>query len=453
MTIYTAGAMLRQIDLDEIERERKRKERQREIELEAERKRADKAAKEKLMRRIEELTAMAKKNMEEEMEERRIKKQTLAPLPAVNDRRADVDVAKYEFTHSNCSKYLTDDVTAKSFQEDKYAAKFIRDCEVNETTFNAKYYPRILAADSLWAYVHEQMESAVLNPKRIIFELIVALGMPAALVQQQNADNYNYRFIKYYFREFRREWCKIREISYKDQSAEDNLWSYFKCWFCDKRLGPMIHYRAQLIDNEFEFASKPAERSNKEPNYPMVHFEVVEKDLIKLYKYQKALSKKIAAKKKHSKSKGKNSTAGHKHNKHNDDEKDEYKEAIDYNDSCKAGVANKDNNRDEVASDNDEDEDIKQVSEKSTAGKLSWIEDNDKLKERKAGDNYYEMTDEPKQKAKVKDNDIINDGKNVKAGAKQDDNIDQYDYSEAEEEEEEEEEAEKAKMNDKAVLE
>ena len=140
MTIYLAADAFRHIDLDEIAKEKERK--RREEANEAARQRIRQAAKRR---------AIAKKVQQQKMEEERIKTQTLAPLPAVNDRRDDVDLSKYEFAHSGSCVYRTADVTTNDFLNNSDVADFIREYKVDLGEFKKQYYHLILSADCLWA--------------------------------------------------------------------------------------------------------------------------------------------------------------------------------------------------------------------------------------------------------------------------------------------------------------
>ena len=244
---------------------------------------------------------MEKKKMEEyraeAMEEERIKKQTLAPLPAVADRKNDIPLSEYKY-HDNVLKaagnYNIGDATAKAFFNDAYTRDFIDTCYINVDKFNGEYYHLICGADSIWAWGHEQMETIAFNSREIMEKLIITFGLTKCLKRHPTAKR-NFRLMRYYFKEWREAWNAVKDVNYKEQSAEDNLWSFFRYWFCYNRMGALLCYRADLVKSEFEFASKPATRSNREPSYPLKGSEEVEDGLMILYKYEKGLKVKRGA--------------------------------------------------------------------------------------------------------------------------------------------------------------
>ena len=244
---------------------------------------------------------MEEKKMEEyraeSMEEERIKKQTLAPLPPVADRRNDIPLSKYKY-HENVLKaagnYNIGDATAKAFFNDAYTRDFIDTCYINVDKFNGEYYHLICGADSIWAWCHEQMETSAFNSREIMEKLIITFGLTDCLKRHPKAEK-NFRFMKYYFKEWRLIWTDVKDRNYTKQSAEDNLWAFFRYWFCYNRMGPMLCYRADLVKSEFEFASKPATKSNKEPSYPLKGREEIEDGLVILYKYEKRIKVKRGA--------------------------------------------------------------------------------------------------------------------------------------------------------------
>ena len=440
MTIYLAADAFRYIDLDEIAKETERKR----IE------KANEAARQKV-REDQKRRAIARKVQHQKIEEERIKKQTLAPLPPVEDRREDIDLSKYEFAHSGSCVYRTADITTNEFLNDSKVSDFVRIYKVDLGEFKKKYYHLIISADCLWAWIHEQMHSLALEPKAIMEELIVVFGVPAAL-GHVHESKYDYKFMKYYFREWRKDWCKVKydKDSCEIKSAVDKLWCYFRYWYCDARIGAMLHHRATLVQDQFQFASKPADTANHEPNYHSVDFLTMEADLIKLHKHEKEI---IAAMQKNNELKYGNSKAGHKRNEYNEEKK--HTETPGNNHSFKA--TEKDNNRDELAGGNKKecelDKLIATVKRKlqqkyniPSSGNLTSIKakDNDKLHEKKiekqAGGSKTEYKANDEYNNFIMKND--NNKKEVKAGANQNDKIDPYDYSAEEEEQKEEQEDE-----------
>ena len=300
--IYLAFAALDTINVDKIRKEQERKRREREMEAERQRVRAAEQRRmeaERQRKKEEQRRAAVRKAAQQRMEEERIKKQTLAPLPPLIDRRADVSLSEYKFDNDSGADgdYPIGDVTGKAFLNDEYAVIYMDNCNVNMNKFHGKFYHLACGADSIWAWCHEQVETLAFNPREIMDKLIVIFGIPPDLVAYSNKAS-SFKFMKYYFREWRKIWNNIKydEISYRKQSAEDNLWSYFVVWFCDIRLGAIICHRAGLTEAEFEFALKPATKSNKEPSYPLKSYTEVEDALMVLYRYEK--EKKKAAKRK-----------------------------------------------------------------------------------------------------------------------------------------------------------
>ena len=426
----------------EAERQRARDAEQRRMEAEQQRAREiEQRAREAEQRRMEaerqRVRDRKRRAAQRKMEEENIKKQTLAPLPAVIDRRADVPLTQYQY-NDNASGvdgvYLISDTTAKAFFNDEYTRSFINRGDVNIEKFKKEFYHFVCAADSLWAWCHEQIETLAFDSKIIMKRLILALGMPYNLKQYPQSAA-NFRFMKYYFREWRKIWYDITKNASRSRalSAEDKLWAYFRHWFSDIRMGPIICHRAELVKTEFEFSSKPAQKANSEPNYALKDYKEMDKALMKLYKSEKGISGAV---------------------ERDDIKKITNKVAVVQNDSNQLNDENNDIIDDNVATAGGSHQVISDESPPTTDNKKDYelkndyFEQhdgdefmNDKLKAKESKGQAYGNTnhggiDETKRQAFIKDEES---NKDLKAGAKKDDAEHEYIYSEEEEEEEEEE--------------
>ena len=448
--IYLAPRIFKEIELDEIAKEEKRKERQEELkalkkaEREAERQRSRErqrriaALKDTKQRRAvalkqaQERRAVAWKANQQRMKQEQIKQQTLAPLPAVADRRANVDIAKYKY-ESVCKTRdcIPQDKLLKDFLDDPYSNVFRTTCNVDIDEFKAKYYRFVVSAECLWAWCHEQMESLAFDPKYIMSRLVLVFGVPPKLAHVTQKGQRSYRFMKAYFKEWRQIWFAIvhDKKTHKMQPAVDNLWAYFRFWFCDFRMGAMMCHRAKLVDDEFEFAPKPVKFVNKAPDYKLEKYPVIDKALKTLYddsKTLKAIAKKRAGQKGFNKLKTRYSTAGHRDNKYNDDEKEESKAGDGYDDSFKAN----DKGTDEVVA-SDKIDYLTQKDEcKAVGGSNESFKDDDDDED--DDDDDHGSNAGNKRNKKVKSND---DEKKMKVRAAKGDKSYDYEYVYSEEEE------------------
>lgn len=416
------------VDVIRAERQREREAELRK--MQAERERAREAEQRRVEAERQRVREKKRRAAKQKMEEENIKKQTLAPLPAVTDRRADVPLSQYKYNDDGSgvdNVYLNGDSTAKAFFNDANTRDIIKKRDVNVEKFKERFYHYICAADSLWAWCHEQIETSAFNSKMIMKRLVLALGMPYDLSQYPKSAA-NFRFMKYYFRQWRKRWSyhKNDTVSYKGLSAEEILWTYFRYWYCDFRIGPIICHRADLVESEFEFSSKPAKRASKEPSYALKKLMKMEKDIIKLYEYE-------------------NCNAGAV--KRNDSENISINTAVVYHEANKL---------------NDEDNDIFDDNVVTAGGYHQVISDEspptkDNKKDDELKENYFKevdgnkhMNDELTAKESKGQAIITNDksNKDLKVGAKKADDEHKYDYSEEEEQEEEEEDNEYNEYND-----
>ena len=325
LTIYIAGEAITRmrIDYDRIARRRAREADQERVRLaERERLREIEQERSREAERRQRVRDQRRRAAEQKMEEENIKKQTLAPLPAVIDRRDDVPLSRYEYNDISEADgvYRIGDATYKAFLND--VGDLIKKQDINMDKFNQAYFHLICAADSLWAWCHEQIETIAFNSKFIMQGLILALGMPAELAKFDKSTT-NFRFMKYYFRQWRKAWFDIKDgISSTELSAEESLWAYFKYWFCDFRMGPIICHRAELVAMEFEFSSKPAEQANKEPSYALKKYLEMEEDLVKLYEYEKGIKRQAVKRKDSKKIAVKGAVVYNDSNQLNDDDND-----------------------------------------------------------------------------------------------------------------------------------
>ena len=407
------------VDVIRAERQRARETEQRKIQVERQRAReAEQRRVEAERQRVREKKRRAAK---QKIEEENIKKQTLAPLPAVTDRRADVPLSQCKYNDNGSgvdNVYLNGDATAKAFFKDANTRDFIKRYDVNVEKFKEKYYHYICAADSLWAWCHEQIETSAFNSKMIMKRLVLALGMPYELSQFPKSAA-NFRFMKYYFREWRKRWNNHKNdiVSYRGLSAEEMSFTYFRHWFCDFRIGPIICHRADLVESEFEFSSKPAERASKEPSYALKGFMEMEKDLVKLYKYEKCNAG--AVKRNDSKNISINTAVvHHEANQINDEDND----IFDDNVATAGGYHQVISDESPPIKDNKKDDELKESYFKQV-------------------DGNKHMNDELTAKESKGQANITNDksNKDLKVSAKKADDEHKYDYSEEEEEIEEEE--------------
>ena len=392
--------------LREVERERSREaERQRSREAEqqrmaAERQRSREIEGQRMEAERQRVRYQRRRAAEQKMEEENIKRQTLAPLPAVIDRRADVPLSRYKYNNipEADAVYSLGDATYKAFLNDAYTGYFIKKRDVNMDKFNEAYYHLICAADSLWAWCHEQIETLAFDSKLIMHRLTLALGMPDELSQFPKSAA-NYRFMKYYFRAWRKDWFDIKaDGSSTEVSAPQSLWVYFKYWFCDFRIGPIICHRAELVATEFEFSSKPAETANKEPSYAGKEYNEIENDLMKLYKYEKCKRKD--------------------------------KKAVVHNDSNQL---------------NDDDNDVIDDNLATAGGDRQALSDESPQTTANTKDHYFGQRDETKVEAVIKDD---KSNKGLKAGATEADDGCEYEYSEEEEDDDDDDDDDDDEWND-----
>lgn len=189
-----------------------------------------------------------------------IKINPIAPLQMSPSITAGVGISlEYEYndTYGAEGGYLMSDITWKAFKDDKYVSELIRVYFIDIKMFKKKHYDSIKAADALWRLTHEQLHTTAFNPAVIMDRLIVAFDFPPAL---SDAYSYHsYKFLKNYIKEWMKEW-KLMEggTNWSSKEPIENLWIYFKAWFLNYRLAPVLCARAGLVDAEYPFRKESA---------------------------------------------------------------------------------------------------------------------------------------------------------------------------------------------------
>ena len=224
----------------------------------------------------------ADERLAREMEaEEKIKKQTLLPYPPASERIAGIPLTAYDFQRRKRMKiYETgaDDETTAAFMRDKYTIIFIAKCSVNVRKFKERFVVKMCGANELYQWCHDQMYSESLNAAEIVRQLEVLFGIPAN--QRMHKKKGNYKYVKVSFQEMRAAFLKrIKTEEWIDYDDEDNLFTWFRTWFCDEKMGAVLCHRANLVLSQFQFSSEPCRPSGKPAEYQSQSREYIESSL------------------------------------------------------------------------------------------------------------------------------------------------------------------------------
>ena len=196
----------------------------------------------------------------------KVRSKTMMPrIPAKDRRRAD-----YAMNDDQGGSYFAqaadDDITVQyklnntlaGFMEDSYTKQFIHECNVNVKLFLQVYLIYIAQADILTQWFYDNLTTLAIEPVILFVYLEHAnIQWPASLVDR-GAKYYTYKTLRYFIRAVRDDFIvnRIARHEWYDHSHEDNLWSYFKKWFLDEKLAPLIYRRAQLCESKYVFIKK-----------------------------------------------------------------------------------------------------------------------------------------------------------------------------------------------------
>ena len=377
--IYLAHSALREIKKVEVSRREEWEERQ-ELEAQRQRWREEKYKK-----------AAEWQSAQQDMQELRRQKEKIAPSPPPPLHVARHPSGKHEYYNTYGAElgYLHEDITMKAFLDDEYADKLIRSYYIDFDEFKDEYYHFIVDADSLWKCVNAQLRTMVFNPYDIMHRLSQALDYPPS--QETAYDIHSYHFMKHYIRRWREEW-KLIESGKKWGSLKpmESLWVYFKTWFLDHRLGPVLCARAALIETEFDFEREAAKDGGiyRSPHYGCRYPEQIERALTTLHEWDQA--------RKCNKAK----------NRNDDGLKKEKKSAANHGDDNAFKANDEQNNGDASSSSDDDNNVIDEMKQELT--KTAGIDVNrereivatynrlkeERAKEKRAGPNYFELEEQ-----------------------------------------------------------
>jgi len=236
----------------------------------------------------------------EKEEQEKIKTITMLPLPPATERIAGIPLTAYDYQGrkpmETCESGAEDDTTAAFFRA-SYTLRFIAKCNVNIDKFKEKYIVKMCGANELYQWCHDQIHSKVMNPAEIAKQLEMLFGVPAN--QSHHKKRRDYEYLRIFFQEMRAAFLKrIKTDEWENYDDEDNLFYYFRNWFCDIRMGAILCYRAKLVMTEFKFSSKPGEPSRRPAEYQSQSIEFMEAQLKSLDLWRKSSKKNQKKKKK-----------------------------------------------------------------------------------------------------------------------------------------------------------
>ena len=231
--------------------------------------------------------------IEQQLKEAKSKTESMAPsqlIPAavMNNKKHPIPQYQYYNTYGAELGYLDQDITEKAFKDDEFTNTLMRIYYITFKDFKDKYDRQVREADSLWKWLHEQLKTTAFNSSQIMNKLIHAFGYPASQANNVYACK-NFKFLKYYIREFRKQWVLIEEGKILDPaSAVDKLWCYFIAWFLDYRLGPVLHARAGFVRSNYTFQPIPAMDGGKDRtiHYNKIKPYQIEEAIVILHQYE-----------------------------------------------------------------------------------------------------------------------------------------------------------------------
>ena len=245
----------------------------------------------------------------EQREREQIKTETMLPLPPACARIPGIPLEAYEFQgrapqHKpiRISQALDihgaeDDETTTLFLRAAYTIETIQQQHINVDKFKAQYVVPMCGAHEIFQWCHDQIYSKKLNAAEIVRHLEAIFGgIPAKLNHWRRRSTYKY--ILLFFKEMRAEFLdNVKTEKWLDNTDETNLFIWFRCWFCDIRLGAVLTKRADLVRaGRVVFMEEAAEPTGKPAEYPEQTVKYMEASLLELHDWDKQEKRKAKQK-------------------------------------------------------------------------------------------------------------------------------------------------------------
>lgn len=151
-----------------------------------------------------------------------------------------------------------------AFLNDKYTKDFIEKCSINKNDFLQFYLVNIAQADVLISWLYENLTTLEMQPA-VIFNYCAVIGIEWTSLKDRGPRYYTYKTMKYYFQSIKDEWNvnRMGRNQWQDYSDTDNLWCWFKKWFIENQVAPLIYRRAQLVKQHYRFIEKAIHKADK----------------------------------------------------------------------------------------------------------------------------------------------------------------------------------------------
>ena len=126
--------------------------------------------------------------------------------------------------------------------KDEYVKRYMKVCTIDIVKFNEKYIIYIFPSRFFNPLsTSDNLESHAITAKRLLDELILCFQMPRGW-EDPASINRTWKFVKYFIRACRDEWDVdiLEKKGHEKYNQHDNLWFYFKRWFCIRLIGAFI---------------------------------------------------------------------------------------------------------------------------------------------------------------------------------------------------------------------
>ena len=235
-----------------------------------------------------------------EMEQRRrekaaaIKRKTFAPKPPVKKRSSNFNADDHKFEappKDEAADSSTDAVNATyaAFLKDRYTQKYIASCEPDMNVFNEKYLHLIVHAHGIAQWAYDNRKTLAVGPRKLLEAMLIVFEnkMPAGL-KDRGREHYTFKFIMYFMRAVRHEWEVERRENHgwKNYDNEDNLWCWFKNWYCDRWIGSLLHQRHHKVKRAYLWYKEEADYSGYFEMHDAPVVTVLEDSLAGLHKFE-----------------------------------------------------------------------------------------------------------------------------------------------------------------------
>lgn len=179
-----------------------------------------------------------------------------------------------------------------AFYSEEKTKQFIETKNIDKDEWNAKYFPVLFAADEADRYCQQHIETVAFQSKSIMRTIALAFKQPPPPFKKEGSKYWSFKYILNYNKAWREKHSHdcVSFHSY-DMSASELLFSWFRTWMLDYRLGAMYVKRAKIVRGNYQLRESPGIYEIARVSYPAPEIQKMDDALLYLHEWMKKFAK------------------------------------------------------------------------------------------------------------------------------------------------------------------